>query len=129
METSEGQHGAALYQLTDDGPHPRDVLFELVLFGGTQPAPQNRVKPGNHRTVATTLGAAAARLDTRGYAFEAELIVDGEAITLTIDSGTARAVYAVAKTPDVLFRTGYIPLFQASEGEISLHGLSGITVS
>lgn len=117
---SDGAHGAVLYRLTDEGHRTRNILFELALFGGTQPVPQDRVKPGNLRTVATTLGAAAARTDTRDYDLVAEICVDGEVMTLTLNDGAAGTTYGAAMDPDVVFDTGYEALLQVSEGEIEL---------
>lgn len=117
---SDGQHGAALYALTDSGKRTRNVLFELALFGGGLPAPDMRVKPGNLRTVATTLGAAAARITMLTDDFVAELLVDGEHITMRVEDGAPTVLYAAAEGPDVVFETTYEALLHVSEGEISL---------
>ena len=117
---SAGPHGAALYQLTDRGRRTRDILFELALFGGGQPAPEDRVKPGNLRTVATTLGAAAARAALPEVRITSELRVDGEAISLTVRDGLAEATYGPAMQPDVVLDPSYDALLKVSEGEITL---------
>ncbi|WP_195819043.1 winged helix-turn-helix transcriptional regulator [Roseobacter sp. MH60115] len=117
---SDGQHGAALYALTDSGKRTRNILFELALFGGGMPHPKAQVKPGNLRTVATTLGAAAARVTLLTDDFVAELRVDGEQITMRVEDGAPTVLYAAAEEPDVVFETTYEALLQASEGEISL---------
>lgn len=117
---SDGQHGAILYALTDSGERTRSVLFELALFGGGLPAPDAHVKPGNLRTVATTLGAAAARITVLTDDFVAELRVDGEHITLRVEDGVPTVLYTSAQGPDVVFETTYEALLQVSEGEVSL---------
>lgn len=116
----DGQHGVALYELTERGRLTRDVLFELALFGGRfapDPAPK---RPGNLRTIAVTLSAAAQRVVTADAAFEAELNVDGELFTLTAKDGEATMAYAPARSPDVAMTTSYEAMLAASEGEMAL---------
>ena len=115
----EGAHGAALYRLTELGKRTGDTLFELAMFGGLFPLEGAPVAPGNLRTVAFTLGAAAKRVVTGDMAVSAMLLVDGEEIALTVGDGTASAAYGPAEDPDVVVRTSYDPLLAVSEGEMT----------
>ena len=120
IQKREGQHGVALYELTERGRTTREILFELALFGGRFPPDEDPKRPGNLRTIAVTLSAACQRVVTAEADFEAELIVDGETFTLTARGGRVSMLYAPALAPDVVMTTGYEALLAASEGEIGL---------
>ena len=84
-----GNHGAALYDLTETGKRTSGVLFELAMLGRHFPPLGETVPPGNFRSVATTLGTACQRVIGPDTHFTAALTVDGEAFTLTAKSGLA----------------------------------------
>ncbi|MDJ0822732.1 MAG: helix-turn-helix domain-containing protein [Paracoccaceae bacterium] len=115
----EAGHGASVYALTDLGTRTSDVIFDLALFGGLFPPEGEVVTPGNLRTVATTLGAAAKRVVTPDMAFEASIVVDGEEMHLTVQGGAAQMLYARCPDPDLVFTTSYTDLLAFSEGEIA----------
>ena len=118
VEHFDGPHGVGLYRLTDLGRRTQDILFDLALFGGRFPSQGELVQPGNLRTVATTLGAAAQRAKTDHMKFEASFIVDGENMCLSVNSGQSSMVYEVCETPDLIFETKYTALLAMSEGEL-----------
>ncbi len=116
----DGEHGVTLYALTGLGARTRDVLFELAMFGGRFPPDEDPRRPGNLRTIAVTLGVACQRAVTPEARFEAELKVDGEHFTLSVQNASVEMRYAPAKSPDVVMTTSYEAMIAASEGEISL---------
>ena len=120
IQKRDGQHGVALYELTDLGRSTRDVLFELALFGGRFAPDAEPRRPGNLRTIAVTLSAACERVVSADTALVAELNVDGEPFTLTAKGGKVAMVYAPAQAPDVVMTTSYEPMLAASEGEMPL---------
>ncbi len=120
IERVDAEHGLSLYQLTELGRQTRTILFDLALFGAQFPPSDKVVAPGNMRTVATTLGAAAERVDTTGMDFDAALVVDGEEIRLSVHDGAAVVQYGACERPDLILETSYEPLIAVSEGEIDL---------
>ncbi|WP_420413490.1 winged helix-turn-helix transcriptional regulator [Roseibium sp.] len=118
IEKQDAGHGTTVYELTDLGRQTGNVIFELAMFGGQFKPEVPTVKPGNLRTVATTLGAAARRIPTDDLSFRAELRVDGEAIDLQVENGTINARYSASANPDLIFTTGYEALLAMSEGEM-----------
>ncbi len=117
---TSGAHGAALYELTALGARTRDIIFELALFGGRFQPEAEIVAPGNLRTVAVTLGAAAQRVVRDGDSFEAGIIVDGQAMCLSARNGKAEMLYQPAKAPDLVLNTSYAALLAVAEGEMDL---------
>ena len=89
-EKGDGGHGTSVYALTGLGERTLGILFELAVFGSAFPAGDEIVRPGNLRTVATTLSAALARVRVPDRAFEARLLVDGEEMCLSSRDGRAR---------------------------------------
>lgn len=118
IEKVDGGHGATVYRLTDLGRRTEGVIFDLAMFGARFPPEAETVKPGNLRTVATTLGAAARRAAPEDLSLEVELIADDEAISLSVQNGKVEALYAAANAPDVVVRTTYLDLLAVTEGEI-----------
>ena len=112
-------HGASVYALTDLGRRTSDVIFELALFGAQFPPEGDVVSPGNLRTVATTLGAAANRVVTPDMRFDASFEVDGEEMHLRVQDGAAIMQYATCPKPDLVFSTRYTDLLAVSEGEMT----------
>ncbi|MBW4706596.1 helix-turn-helix transcriptional regulator [Roseobacter sp. YSTF-M11] len=119
VEKADGAHGASLYSLTVLGRKTRDILFELAMFGGRFPAEGDIVEPGNLRTVAFTMGAAAHRVAPDNVDLRAALIVDGEEMILKVENGGASVEYGRAENPDLVFRTRYHALLSVAEGEMS----------
>ncbi|MEO0913892.1 MAG: helix-turn-helix domain-containing protein [Pseudomonadota bacterium] len=119
VERTQGPHSTALYALTDLGRKTRALIFELAMFGARFPSDGDSVEPGNLRTVAVTLGAAAERVHPRDLDVVASLIVDGEEMEAKAKDGTASVSYLPATDPDVSLRTRYTSLMALSEGEIT----------
>lgn len=115
---SETGHGILVYELTELGQRTTDIIYELAVFGARfQPeGPVNA--PGNLRTVATTMGAAANRVVTPDMDFEADVIVDGEHMRLTVNNGHAKMRYEESENPDLVFSTSYSDLLAVTEGEL-----------
>lgn len=115
----DGPHGAMLYALTDLGQRTGDLIFELAVFGAQFPSEGEVVRPGNLRTVAVTLNAAAKRVSTGDLSIRANLVVDDETFELRAANGSASVAYAASSDPEVELRTTYPALIALSEGEMS----------
>lgn len=119
VEKKPAAHGTTLYELTPLGRKTRALIFELAMFGGQFPPEGDIVEPGNLRTVAVTLGAAAERTAPGNLSVVAGLVVDGEEMEVSADAGTASVSYRPATNPDVILQTSYDALMALSEGEIA----------
>lgn len=117
-EKTQGPHATTLYELTNLGRKTRSLIFELAMFGARFPSEGNTIEPGNLRTVAVTLGAAAERVNPDDLNVVARLVVDGEEMELKAKNGTASVSYRPAIIPDVCLHTSYKSLMALSEGEI-----------
>ncbi|OUS36690.1 hypothetical protein A9Q94_08430 [Rhodobacterales bacterium 56_14_T64] len=120
VEKVEGEHGVALYGLTNRGRKTRDILFDLAQFGGLFPPPEVTVRPGNLRLIAVTLGTAVERSLGADVSFNLSMIVDGEAFSLQAADGSCEMLYRRADNPDMTLRTSYEALLAVSENELSL---------
>ena len=120
IEQQSTDHGVTVYALTPLGGRTSDIIFELALFGGRFPPEADVVEPGNLRTVATTLGAAAHRAATPDMTFAAVLDVDGQKIHLSVDAGMVTAGYGDRPDPDLIFKTTYMALLDLTEGKMEL---------
>lgn len=125
VEKRDGEHGVALYALTELGTGTRELLFELAMFGGRFPPDEEVRRPGNLRTIAVTLSAACQRAVTPDADFTAELNVNGERFTLTARNAQVEIQYVPAKSPDVVMTTSYEPMIAAAEGEIPMDQFLG----
>lgn len=103
----KAEHGATLYKLTKIGKKTGSVLFELALLGGQFPPQGDVTRPGNLRTIATTLGIACQRAIRPDIHFCAALSIDGEAFAITAKSGQATMKYQAAISPDLELETTY----------------------
>lgn len=115
---SEASFGTSVYELTDLGKQTSDVIFDLAVFGSRFSPEAEVVAPGNLRTVATTLGAAANRVVTKDLNFEAAFVVDGEEMKLRVEDGLAEMLYEKSRDPDLSFSTGYSDLLAVTESEL-----------
>lgn len=120
VEKQTGPYAVTLYALTELGRQTKTLLFELALFGGRFRPDADIKRPGNLRTIAVTLGAACQRVVGRYADLKAELNVDGECFSLTVENGQVEMLYAPAETPDVVLHTSYEPMIAAAEGELSI---------
>lgn len=119
VSKGEGGHGTVVYELTPLGEKTGDVIFDLAILGGAFKPDVEPVAPGNLRTVATTLGAAAKRVATPQMDFQAVLMVDGEAICLSVKTGIVSSLYRTCADPDLVLTTSYHDLLALSEGELA----------
>lgn len=111
-------HGTSVYELTDIGNQTSDIIFDLAMFGA-QFEPENEViLPGNLRTVATTMGAAAKRVASPDMSFNAAIVVDGEQMYLRVNGTDVEMRYEDCREPDLIFSTDYSALLSVTEGEI-----------
>ena len=118
-QKADGGHGTAVYELTDLGRQTSNIIFELAMFGGQFKPEGPVVAPGNLRTVATTMGAAARRVATPEMEFDAAFVVDGEPMHLSVGERDARMTYRECREPDLTFTTSYKALLALSEGEMA----------
>lgn len=125
IEKVDGGHGATVYQLTDLGRRTEGIIFDLAMFGARFRPNAETVTPGNLRTVATTLGAAARRAAPKDLSLELELIADSEPISLSVQASRVEALYAAAQAPDVVVKTTYLDLLAVTEGEIGFEEFAG----
>lgn len=113
-----GPHGATLYELTELGRKTHGLIFHLAMFGALFPSEDEVARPGNLRTVAVTLDAAAQRADIGDLNVVAGLDVDSELFELRAACGTAHVRYGAATNPDVELRTSYTALIAVSESDM-----------
>ncbi|WP_025899587.1 winged helix-turn-helix transcriptional regulator [Sneathiella glossodoripedis] len=118
VQKTQGPHATTLYELTALGRSTRSLIFELAMFGAKFQPDSEIVDPGNLRTVAVTLGAAAEMVDTSALNVVASLIIDGEEMEVKAQGGTAAVSYWPANNPDVVLETSYKALMALSEGEM-----------
>lgn len=121
----ETEHGASVYELTDLGRRTSDIIFELAVFGTRFQPEAAVVSPGNLRTEATTLGAAASRVATPEMDFDAAFVADGEPMHLKVQDGKSEMLYEEGPKPDLVFTTNYADLLSLSEGEIDPEVFAG----
>ncbi|MFY0662003.1 MAG: helix-turn-helix transcriptional regulator [Shimia sp.] len=113
------------YALTPLGGRTLDVLFNLAVFGAAFEPEGEVVKPGNLRTVVTTLLAAARQAALGDMTLRVGLVVDGEMMQLDVAVGQVSASYGAHETPDVVLTTGYEDLLAVSEGELPMETFIG----
>lgn len=120
IRKTDGGHRTTLYELTEEGCATGPLIFELARLGASYPPGEEIVQPGNHRTVLTTLAAAARRAGVEGVELVAGLAVDGEEMRLTIRNGTVTPAYGTTEDSDLVVTTGFEDILSLAEGEISL---------
>lgn len=118
IQKTDAGHGASVYALTELGGKTSDIIFELALFGARFPPEGEIVKPGNLRTVATTMGAAANRAATEDMDFDAAVVIESEQMHLAVRAGKAEMSYTECPEPDLVFSTSYAALLALTEGEM-----------
>lgn len=112
--------GATVYELTEVGVQTGPLLFELARFGGQFPPDDPVKRPGNLRTIALSLKIACGRSAPPDLNLVAELRVDGEQLSLSVDNGQVDVRYGAAAAPDLIFETDYESLVSVSDGNLSL---------
>lgn len=120
VEKVRGEYGVDLYALTETGRASRDVLFELARLGGRFVADVPPKPPGNLRTLAVTLSAAASRVAPADLSLTAQLEIDGESFVLKAEQGEVSVTVGAATAPDLTFTAGYQAMLDVSEGRLDL---------
>ena len=119
ISKQKGEHGAALYRLTDTGHKTGAILFELAILGSQFQPVGVVIRPGNLRSIAVTLGTACQRVIGPGTSFEARISIDGEKLALTAKFGHAKVTYQPTNSPDLDLETTYDSLLSFTEGEMT----------
>ena len=111
--------GHKAYALTDLGRHTDLLLWELSRFGGLlDPEPDPR-RPGNLRTIALPLRISLSAVEDRPN-LTVRLLIDDETFTVLSSPEAVHVEYGETTTPaDLVLRTDYVGLLDASEGRIS----------
>ncbi|MEM6669012.1 MAG: helix-turn-helix domain-containing protein [Pseudomonadota bacterium] len=115
---ADGGHGASVYELTNLGKQTSDIILDLAMFGARFEPEGEVAPPGNLRTVATTMGAAARRVATPDMSFDADIVVDGEQMHLRVRGVDVEMRYAEARDPDLVFSTSYPALLAVTERDM-----------
>ena len=112
--------GHKAYALTDLGRHTDLLLWELSRFGGLlDPEPDPR-RPGNLRTISLPLRISLSAVEDRPN-LTVRVLIDDETFTVLSSPEAVHVEYGETTTPaDLVIRTDYVGLLDASEGRISL---------
>jgi DNA-binding HxlR family transcriptional regulator len=124
LRRRDAEYGTTVYELTDLGTRTGDLLFELARFGAEFPPDDEIKRPGNLRTIAVTLRVACQRVVDPGMRLHAELVVDGEPFTFTVDHGVVDVKAGKATRPEATLTTSYEPMIAAADGQMSLDELA-----
>ena len=114
------EYGTTVYELTELGARTRDLIFELAMFGAKFPPDEDIKRPGNLRTIAVTLRVACQRVVDPDMSLHAELVVDGEPFTFSVDCGDVDVKSAKANNPEATLTTSYEPMIAVADGQMSL---------
>jgi DNA-binding HxlR family transcriptional regulator len=117
------EYGTTVYELTELGKRTAALLFELAAFGSHFPPDEPVKRPGNLRTIAVTLQVACQRVVDPSMRLRAELIVDGEPFSLTVNDGVVVVEAGVAEDPEATLTTGYEPLVAVADGRMTMDEL------
>ena len=116
----DAEYGTTVYELTDLGTRTANLLFELAMFGAEFPPDEEIKRPGNLRTIAITLQVACQRVVDPDTRLNAELIVDGEPFSFTVDCGVVDVKAGQASNPEATLTTSYEPMIAVADGQMSL---------
>jgi DNA-binding HxlR family transcriptional regulator len=116
----DAEYGTTVYELTELGARTSNLLFELAMFGAEFPPDDDIKRPGNLRTIAVTLRVACQRVVDPGMSLHAELVVDGEPFTFSVDCGVVDVKAAKANNPEATLTTSYEPMIAVADGQMSL---------
>ena len=120
----DAEYGTTVYELTELGSRTGDLLFELAMFGAEFPPDDEIKRPGNLRTIAVTLRVACQRVVDPSMSLHAELVVDGEPFTFTVESGVVDVKAGKASNPEATLTTSYQPMIAVADGQMSLDELT-----
>jgi DNA-binding HxlR family transcriptional regulator len=119
----QAEHGAMVYALTPAGEETAPILFELAMFGSQFPAPPDRRRPGNLRTVAITLQEALRRVVTNEEML-IEFVLDDEPFAINIGEGQVRVLYKAASNAPLSVATNYDAMMMRVDGNMSMQVFS-----
>jgi DNA-binding HxlR family transcriptional regulator len=114
------EYGTTVYELTDLGSRTGDLLFELAMFGAEFPPDEPVKRPGNLRTIAVTLRVACQRVADSNLRLRAQLVIDGEPFSFTVDRGIVDVKAGAVNDPEVTLTTSYEPLIAVADGGLTL---------
>jgi hypothetical protein len=114
------EYGTTVYELTKLGARTADLLFELAMFGAQFPPDEDIKRPGNLRTIAVTLRVACQKVVDPAMSLNAELIVDDEPFTFSVDSGVVDVKVGLARDPEATLTTSYEPMIAVADGQMPL---------
>lgn len=115
----DAEYGTTVYELTEVGTRTGNLLFELATFGAQFPPDEEIKRPGNLRTIAVTLRVACQRVVDPSMSLRAELVVDGEPFTFTVDRGVVDVKAGKASNPEATLTTSYEPMIAVADGQMS----------
>ena len=115
----DAEYGTTVYELTEVGTRTGNLLFELSMFGAQFPPDEEIKRPGNLRTIAVTLRVASQRVVDPSMSLHAELVVDGEPFTFTVDRGVVDVKAGKASNPEATLTTSYEPMIAVADGQMS----------
>lgn len=118
------EYGTTVYELTELGSQTGDLLFELAMFGAEFPPDEAVKRPGNLRTIAVTLRVACQRVADSDLCLRAQLVVDGELFSFTVDRGIVDVKAGTVANPEVTLTTSYQPLIAVADGGLTLDDFS-----
>lgn len=111
---------AGLYALTEWGRATDRVLWELAQLGMSFPPDPDPKRPGHLRLVAVTLQGALRRVAPKKLRLVAELVLDGESLTIAAAAGDLTVRYGAPENPQVTAHSSYEPMMAAAGGEMPL---------
>jgi DNA-binding HxlR family transcriptional regulator len=120
----DAEYGTTVYELTELGTRTGDLLFELAAFGARFPPDDEVRRPGNLRTIAVTLRIACQRVVDPTMSLRAELVVDGEPFTFSVDRGVVDVKAGKASNPEATLTTSYEPMIAVADGHLSPEALA-----
>lgn len=118
IDHKQTDHGVSVYELTDLGRRTDGLLFELARFGAEFEPDDELKEPGTARSIAVTLQAALARVVDPASSIVAEMRVDGQPFTVTVDGGLVDVSAGSAADPDAVVETSYEPLIDVADGRM-----------
>lgn len=114
------EYGASVYELTPLGAGTANLLFELATFGSHFPPDDPVKRPGNLRTIAVTLRVACQRVVDEAMNLRAELLVDGEPFSFSVERGVVEIKAGKTVEPEAVLITSYEPMIAVADGRMPM---------
>lgn len=118
IRLKEGPHRAQLYELTADGEATAPLLFELSAYGSRFSAGDDIRPPGNMRMGAVTIKESLRRVVDETTNARAELLIDDEPLSVVIEDGKVRVVYAADPDAPVSIAMDYEAIIAVADGHM-----------